>query len=93
MIELSFEDLLCWNNIVLRYENIPTNIRGFAYYNGNSYLVIINAKLCHSQQERTVIHELVHIFEDHFSCNAEYEEQCELEVQSIIKNIKQIECM
>lgn len=88
MIKLNFEDLLYWNNIILRYENIPSTIRGFAYCNNNNYLVIINARLCHTQQEKTVIHELIHIFENHFSYDARSVEKCEQEVKEIIKNIK-----
>lgn len=85
---MSFEDFLNWNNIVLKIENIPGYVNGFAYYNGIQYLVIINAKCSSTQQKNTMIHEMIHIFENHFSCPSGYEEQCEKEVHYFIKELK-----
>lgn len=84
---MSFEDFLRWYNINLRIINIPCYIHGFAYYNGIEYLVIINAKNSWEQSQQTTIHELVHIFENHFSCKKGYEKKCEKEVEVIIKKL------
>lgn len=85
---MSFEDFLRWHNINLKIENIPCYIRGFAYYNGIEYLVILNAKNSCEQSQQTMVHELIHIFENHFSCPRQYEEKCEKEVDNFINELK-----
>ena len=85
---MEFEDFLRWNNINLKFESIASYINGFAYYDGKEYLVIINSRCSYSQQQETTIHELIHIFENHFLCASGYEERCEKEVDNIIQNIK-----
>ncbi len=85
---MSFEDFLCWNNIILRFNDLPSHMNGFAYYNGISYLVIINQKCSSIQQQQTLMHEMIHIFQSHFSCPNGYEEQCEREVHYFIKELK-----
>lgn len=85
---MNFEDFLHWNNINLKFENIPSHIKGFARYNGLEYLVVINSRCCNDQQISTFTHELIHIFEGHFYCLNGYEEKCEKEVQRIIKELR-----
>ena len=85
---MSFEDFLRWHNITLRTVNISCHIKGFAYYNGNEYLVIINSRCSSYQCQATLIHEMIHIFENHLTCLKGYEEKCEQETQYIIENIK-----
>lgn len=85
---MNFEDFLRWYNINLRIESIPCYIRGFAYYNGIEYLVIINAKNSHEQSKQTTIHEMIHIFENHFSCTKGFEGKCEKEVENIISQLQ-----
>lgn len=85
---MNFEDFLRWHNINLRIENMPCHIHGFAYYNGIEYLVIINARNSYQQSKQTTIHELIHIFENHFSCKKGYEDSCEKDVDGIIKRLK-----
>ena len=85
---MNFDDFLRWYNINLRIENIPCYIHGFAYYNGIEYLVIINRKNSCEQSQQTTIHELIHIFENHFSCKKGYENRCEKEVDIIIRKLK-----
>ncbi len=85
---MEFEDFLRWHNISLVLESMSSYVRGFAYYNGESYLVTINARCCKYQQQTTAIHELIHIFENHFTCPQEYAEQCEKEVRDIIELLK-----
>lgn len=88
---MEFEDFLRWHNISLVLESMSSYVRGFAYYNGESYLVTINARCCKCQQQTTAIHELIHIFENHFTCPQEYAEQCEKEVQNLEAKITSIE--
>lgn len=85
---MDFEDFLRWHNINLVLKSMSSYVRGFAYYNGNSYLVTINTRCCHKQQKTTTVHELIHIFENHFTCSQEHEDKCEKEVQEIITKMK-----
>lgn len=65
---MGFEDFLRFYDINLNYVDIPSSVRGFAYYNGYFYLVIINKKYSKEQNIKTTIHALTHIFNNHFSC-------------------------
>lgn len=85
---MDFEDFLRFYDINLNYVDIPSSVRGFAYYNGYSYLVIINKKYSKEQNIKTTIHELIHIFKNHFSYSKEDENICEKEVGKIIKNLE-----
>lgn len=76
------------HDINLNIMSLPSYIKGFAYYNGCEYLVLINNRCSNVQQKETIVHELIHIFENHFSCESGYEEQCEKEVDQIIKKLK-----
>lgn len=85
---MEFEDFLRFYDINLNYVNIPSSVRGFAYYNGYSYLVIINKKYSKEQNIKTAIHELIHIFKNHFTRFNDTEEKCEEEVEKIIRELK-----
>lgn len=85
---MSFEDFLCWNDIVLKLNDLPSYMNGFAYYNGISYLVMINQRCSSIQQQETLVHEMIHIFENHFSCPIGYEDKCEKQVHYFIKELK-----
>lgn len=85
---MSFEDFLRWYNVNLTIENIPCRIHGFAYYNGIEYLVVINAKNSYQQSQKTLVHELIHIFENHFSCKKGFEDKCEKDVDKILKKLR-----
>lgn len=85
---MDFEDFLRFHNINLNYVDIPSAVRGFAYYNGRSYLVAINSKYSREQNIKTTAHELIHIFKNHFFCQKEDEEECEEEVEQIIRDLK-----
>lgn len=85
---MEFEDFLRFYDINLNYVDIPSSVRGFAYYNGYSYLVIINRKYSKEQNIKTTMHELIHIFKNHFSYSKEDENICEKEVVKIIKNLE-----
>lgn len=85
---MDFEDFLRFHNINLNYVDIPSAVRGFAYYNGCNYLVAINSKYSREQNIKTTAHELIHIFKNHFFCQKGDEEECEEEVEQIIKELK-----
>lgn len=86
---MEFEEFLRWNNINLRIISIASYIKGFAYFNGNEYLVLINTRCSDVQQRETIVHELIHIFENHFACATGYEDYCENQVHAIISEIKE----
>ena len=85
---MEFEDFLRFYDINLNYVDIPSSVRGFAYYNGYSYLVIINKKYNKEQNIKTTIHELTHIFKNHISYSKEDEYICENEVGKIVNDLK-----
>lgn len=84
---MNFEDFLRFHNINLNYVDIPSAVRGFAYYNGRSYLVAINSKYSREQNIKTTAHELIHIFKNHFSYSKEDENICENEVRKIVNGL------
>lgn len=85
---MEFEDFLKWHNINLKLESLPCYVNGFAYFNGREYLVIVNARCSCFQQKETLAHEMIHIFENHFSCPKIYENKCEKEVTDIIYQLR-----
>ena len=87
---MDFEDFLRFYDINLNYVDIPSSVRGFAYYNGYSYLVIINKKYSKEQNIKTTIHELIQIFKNHFSYSKEDENICEKEVGKIVNDLTKI---
>lgn len=87
---MNFEDFLRFHDINLNYVDLPSSVRGFAYYNGCSYLVVINQKYSRQQNIKTTIHELTHIFENHFTCFKGNEDSCEKEVHRIINDLDNI---
>jgi len=66
--------------------NLGTTIRGFCYYDGESYHVFLNNRFSGSQLKTTTIHEIIHIMKDHFSCDPKYISKCEIEVDRIIED-------
>ena len=87
---MEFEDFLRFYDINLNYVDIPSSVRGFAYYNGRSYLVAINSKYSREQNIKTTAHELIHIFKNHFSYSKEDEYICENEVGKIVNDLTKI---
>lgn len=67
---------------------LTTKVRGFCYYDGEEYHVLINLKFDFFNQRRTTIHELIHILNDHFCCEEKDRAKCEQEVESIIRKMK-----
>ncbi len=84
-----FETFCHENNIVINLsESLSTRIRGFCYYDGEYYNVILNAKLSSAQLKKTTVHEIIHVMENHFECSPEYIDHTENEVQHIIEEIR-----
>lgn len=67
---------------------MPTSLRGFAYYKCGTYYVCINSRLAFLQQQDTMLHELVHILENHFIVSAYEYDKVEEKTRKIIKTIK-----
>ena len=89
IMNFDFEEFCKINNISIIYSNdLASSTRGFCYYDGYEYNIVINAKLGTFQNKKTTLHELIHIFENHFLCANGYEKCCEKEVDNIIQNIK-----
>ena len=85
-----FEEFCYNHNIVIRYnQQLTSKVRGFCYYDGYEYNVFINQRLALQQQRKSTIHELIHIFNNHFNCDPTYSSQCEQEVKQIIKTMNQ----
>lgn len=88
---MTFEEYCDLHNIRI---NIVYNLtcveRGFCYYDGEEYHVLINGRLGYEQQRMTTIHEIIHIMEKHFYKPADISsvDHCEEEVREIIKGLK-----
>lgn len=85
---MNFEEYLRLNDIYIYPVTLPTKIRGLAYYNGFSYTVYINNKLGYEQQKNSTIHELIHIFENHFECPNYCRDECEERTKMIVNNLR-----
>lgn len=85
----NFEDFCAEHNIILRIEkNLGSKIRGFCYYDGFYYYIILNNRCSCEQLQETVIHEMIHVFENHFINYREDALQCEKEVDIILRKLK-----
>lgn len=88
-----FERYLNEHNIrIYQVAELTTKIRGFCYYDIEEYHVLINLRMDCVGQRKTLIHELIHIFEDHFSCSESDRNKCEREVKEIIKRFRFMYC-
>ena len=83
---ISFEDFCHNHSININHSNtLSTRIRGFCYYDGHRYNVILNNRLSNAQLKKTTIHEIIHVLKNHFSCNIEDAWEAEREVDAMIK--------
>lgn len=86
---MTFEQYCESNNIRIKVVYTLTNKeRGFCYYDNEEFHVFINGYLCHYQQQKTTIHEIIHIIENHFYCPSHCIDDCETEVNTIIDKMK-----
>lgn len=88
---MTFEDFCSQNNIYISFVELPLSNRGLCIYLDGNFEILVNRRFSSSQQKHTIIHELIHIIEDHFfddnSCPVDHEK----EVQKLIKNMHQFE--
>lgn len=52
------------------------------------YIVAINPRFSYGSQKKTLIHEVIHIIQNHFQCNSNDIDSCEREVENLIYEIK-----
>lgn len=85
----SFEDFCSFYNIDVKIEmNIGSTVRGFCYYKNGRYTVFLNNRFDVYQMRKTLIHELIHVFENHFECSNRDIHKCEKEVNVIISSLR-----
>lgn len=83
-----FETFCHSNNILINLvTDLSTKIRGYCYYDGYYYNVMLNAKLCGHQIQKTAMHEIVHVLQNHFVCPSYMVEEVEMEVDEIVNTI------
>lgn len=88
MDEIRFEDFCAQHDILIHFnDQLSTRIRGFCYYDGFSYHVIINSRFAAKQQQKTFFHEVIHIMENHFSCALDHQARCEQQTKELVKEM------
>lgn len=85
---MTFEDFCAINNIIVTYQNFTTNIRGLCIKVDDYFIVAINPRFSYGSQKKTLQHEIMHIMKNHFFCDPSEVEQCEQEIDHIIKEFK-----
>lgn len=85
---MKFEDFCSLNNIVVVYRNFTTKIRGLCIKQDDCYIVAINPRFNSISQKKTLQHEIMHIMQNHFYCDPHEIEECEKEIEHIIKIYK-----
>lgn len=84
-----FESFCFEHSILINIaEDLKTKIRGYCYYDGEHYNIIVNVKFDTFQLRKTTIHEIIHIMKNHFSCDVKDVEKCEKEVNEIIGRMR-----
>lgn len=51
------------------------------------YYIVINSRICSIEQKKVVMHEMLHILNDHLHRGCGDADVCEKEVESLIKKI------
>lgn len=88
---MNFEDFCSQNNIVVTYYSFTTKVRGCCIKMDDYYLVAVNPRFSADSMRRTLIHEIMHIMQDHLLCDQSEYEKCEEEIARIINNMKNAE--
>lgn len=70
-------------------KNLGSTIKGFCYYDGESYHVFLNNRFSGTQLKTTTIHEIIHIMRNHFICDPKNIIKCEEEISRVIDEISQ----
>lgn len=81
-------DSFCKHNDIdysIAYNELDYYPRGYVFKKNNGrYHVVLNGKHCIKQPQKTFIHELKHILENHLDKPKSLKDVCELEAQSIV---------
>lgn len=87
--EFDFDSFCVEHNIILKInQNLGSRIRGFCYYDGLYYYIVLNNRISFEQQQITLIHEIIHIFQNHFFYPSQDSDVCEVEVHNILHDLK-----
>ena len=56
------------DNYTINYLNLPLSVKGFTLYDSvdDYYTIVINCKYSFASMQKTLLHELKHIFNDDF---------------------------
>ena len=83
-----FEEFCYENNLRVVISNeMKVMPKGFCYYFDDQFYVILNNRHSFQQLQKTTIHEIIHILEDHFSMPTNLVNVCEHQVDSLIENL------
>ena len=83
-----FETFCNQHDILIHFaDDLTTKVRGYCYYDGIYYNVILNNKFDENQLRKTTVHEIIHVLEEHFLTAAKDVEKCEQEVEKIVEDL------
>lgn len=85
---MTFEEFCYLHDIKINVIKMPTSLRGFAYYRCDMFFVCINSQLAFAQQQDTMLHELVHILENHFVVSIYDHDMVEKKTKLILNDLK-----
>lgn len=89
---LDQNEVLCYYNATITYENLPKYIYGFVDNYKGINIIFINKNLSCYKKKKTLLHELAHIELNHlnqiYDFTNLYIEKCEDEADIYLKNIK-----
>lgn len=90
LLKMNFEDFCSFNNIIISFNDIlPNQIKGMCVHRSEYYEIILNSKHAINIQKEALLHELVHVLQDHFSHNCTLSpEECDKEVDKIIDKFR-----
>lgn len=89
LTELDFDNFCKLNQIVIHIlPNVGSSIKGFCYYDGEHYNVFLNNRFNHIQLKLTVIHEIIHVLDKHFTFSPYSLEECENNTKNIVNQLK-----
>lgn len=83
---MTFEDFCAINNIIVTYQNFTIHIKGLCIKHDNYFIVAINPRFSYGSQKKTLQHEIMHIMKNHFFCDPSEIDQCEQEIDHILKD-------
>lgn len=84
---MNFEDFCRQNNIIVQFHSFTTKVRGFCMIEDDYYYIVINSRICSMTQKKVVLHEMLHILNNHLQRDYGDVEECEKEVKMIMEKI------